>query len=71
MILGFRDQDSAARRRRKRYERSLRKATAQLQRARSRAPSHTYWIDSIDIALGLRRSAQKSRGRAPGWAWRS
>lgn len=57
-------------RERARYERALRKATAQLARARRReAQGAGQRIASIDITLGLRRATRErpsaSRGSAP------
>lgn len=69
-------------RERRRYERALRKATAQLHHARRRGPARAHAIASIDIVLILRRAERRraaeedsrrlrsARRRAPGAAGR-
>jgi hypothetical protein len=50
----------AARRKRKRYERALRAASAQLHRSRARELAEANWIGSLDIVQALRRANRRA-----------
>lgn len=58
----------AARRKRKREERALRAASAQLHRARARELAQARWIGSFDMIQALRRADRRpepARARGP------